>query len=61
MRDLFASRYDIVAKAEHEVPRDQLLVMLQILLADRFRLTLDRESKVQPVYKLVIAKGGSKA
>jgi hypothetical protein len=60
MRDLFASRYDIVAKAEHEVPRDQLLAMLQTLLADRFRLTLHRESKVQPVYKLVIAKGGSK-
>ncbi len=55
MRDLFAARYDIVAKAEREVPRDQLLVMLQSLLADRFRLTLHRESKVQPVYKLVVA------
>ena len=60
MRDLFASRYDIVAKAEHEVPRGQLLLMLQTLLADRFRLTLHRESKVEPVYKLEIAKGGSK-
>ena len=60
MRDLFASRYDIVAKAEHEVPRDQLLLMLQTLLADRFSLTLHRENKVQPVYKLVIAKGGPK-
>jgi bla regulator protein blaR1 len=60
MRDLFAARYDIVAKAEHEVPRDQLLTMLQTLLADRFRLMLHRENKVQPVYKLVIAKGGPK-
>ena len=60
MRDLFASRYDIVAKAEHEVPKDQLLLMLQALLADRFRLTLHRESKVQPVYKLLIAKDGPK-
>jgi uncharacterized protein (TIGR03435 family) len=60
MRDLFASRYDIVAKADREVSRDQLLLMLQTLLADRFRLTLHRESKVQPVYKLAIAKGGPK-
>jgi uncharacterized protein (TIGR03435 family) len=59
-RDLFASRYDVVAKAEHEVPKDELLLMLQTLLADRFRLTVHRESKVQTVYKLVIAKGGSK-
>jgi len=60
MLDLFAARYDIAAKAEHEVPRDQLLLMLQTLLADRFRLTLHRENKVEPVYKLVIAKGGPK-
>ena len=60
MRELFASRYDIVAKAGHEVPRDQLLVMLQTVLTDRFRLTLHRESHVHTVYKLVIAKGGPK-
>ncbi len=60
LQELLASRYDIVAKAEHEVSRDQLRTMLQTLLADRFRLALHRESKVQPVYKLVIAKGGSR-
>jgi uncharacterized protein (TIGR03435 family) len=60
MRDLFAARYDIIAKAEHEVPKDQLALMLQTLLADRFKLTLHRENKLQPVYKLVIAKGGPK-
>jgi len=60
MRDLFAARYDIIAKAGHEVPKDQLALMLQTLLADRFKLTLHRENKLQPVYKLVIAKGGLK-
>ncbi len=60
MREVLAARYDIVAKAEHEVPRDQLLSMLQALMADRFRLALHRESKTQPVYKLVVAKSGPK-
>jgi uncharacterized protein (TIGR03435 family) len=60
MRDVLAARYDIIAKAGHEVPRDQLLSMLQTLLEDRFRMSVHRGSKVQPVYKLVIAKGGPK-
>lgn len=34
--------------------------MLQTLLADRFKLKLHRESKVQPVYNLTVAKGGLK-
>ena len=48
-QDLFNARYDVVAKTGQEVARDQLLVMLQTLLADRFKLTLHREEKVQPV------------
>jgi len=50
--------YDIVAKADHAVPRDQLRLMLQSLLADRFKLALHRESKTGPVYRLAVAKGG---
>jgi len=34
--------------------------MLQILLVDRFKLTLHRETKELPVYELVIAKNGPK-
>jgi uncharacterized protein (TIGR03435 family) len=34
--------------------------MLQALLADRFKLTLRRETKEVPVYALVMAKDGSK-
>lgn len=60
LRDLLASRYDIVAKADHAASNDQLRAMLQTLLADRFKLTVHRASKVQPVYKLLIAKGGPK-
>lgn len=35
-------------------------LMLQSLLADRFKLTAHRETKILPVYDLVIAKGGVK-
>lgn len=51
-------RYDILAKAESSVPVGQLRVMLQDLLAKRFELTLHRETKMLPVYELVIAKHG---
>jgi len=52
--------YDIVAKADHEVPRAQLMLMLQTLLADRFKLTLHHESKVEPVFNLVVGTNGPK-
>jgi uncharacterized protein (TIGR03435 family) len=52
--------YDIAAKTDHPVPKDQLMLMLQTLLADRFKLTLHIESKVEPVYRLVVAKDGPK-
>jgi uncharacterized protein (TIGR03435 family) len=52
--------YDIAAKADREVPREQLMLMLRTLLADRFKLTLHRESRVEPVYKLVAAASGPK-
>jgi uncharacterized protein (TIGR03435 family) len=35
-------------------------LMLQSLLADRFKMTAHKETKVLPVYDLVIAKSGSK-
>jgi uncharacterized protein (TIGR03435 family) len=40
--------------------RDQIILMLQSLLADRFKLKVRRETKQVPVYALVIAKGGPK-
>jgi uncharacterized protein (TIGR03435 family) len=52
--------YDITARAGGAVPREQLRLMLQSLLADRFQLKIHRESKSGPVYRLVVAKGGPK-
>jgi len=55
-----ADSYDIRAKAESPVPVRQLRVMLQDLLTKRFQLTLHRETRMLPVYELVVAKGGSR-
>jgi uncharacterized protein (TIGR03435 family) len=52
--------FDIEARAEGEPARDQMLAMLQALLADRFRLKVHRESKEGNVYDLVVAKAGHK-
>jgi uncharacterized protein (TIGR03435 family) len=53
-------RYDIVAKASGPAAEDQLRLMLQALLADRFKLTLHRETKDLQAYVMVAAKGGIK-
>jgi uncharacterized protein (TIGR03435 family) len=53
-------RYTIVAKAAGAVPADQILLMLQTLLAERFRLAIHREKKEMPVYELLVAKNGPK-
>jgi len=50
--------YAIVAKSAQPVSKDQLRLMLQSLLSDRFKLTMHREAKTSPVYKLVVAKDG---
>jgi uncharacterized protein (TIGR03435 family) len=39
---------------------DRMRLMLQALLADRFKLRIRRETKEMPVYALVVAKGGPK-
>ncbi len=54
------SRFDIQAKAAATTSDDQLKLMAQTLLADRFQLKVHREMRPIPVYALVIAKGGPK-
>lgn len=39
---------------------DHIRLMLQSLLADRFKLVLRKETRTFPVYRLVVAKNGSK-
>lgn len=54
-------RYDIVAKTESaDISDDDLWLLLQPLLTDRFKLKFHLETKQLPVYSLVIAKGGPK-
>src|SRR4051812_41103780 len=60
--------YDIEAKADADVLKNlasedrahKLRLMLQTLLAERFRLTIRREVKEQPVYTLTVGKNGPK-
>jgi uncharacterized protein (TIGR03435 family) len=56
-----STRYDIAAKAAGPTPRDQLRLMLQTLLEERFHLVVHFEKKDMPVYELVLAKGGAKS
>ena len=58
--ELSSSRYDIEAKSEHPVSRDQMMRMLQALLEDRFKLVIRHETKEMKAHVLVVAKGGAK-
>jgi uncharacterized protein (TIGR03435 family) len=53
-------RYDISAKAAGPAAEDQLRLMLQALLAERWNVALHREKKDLTVYALTVAKGGIK-
>jgi bla regulator protein BlaR1 len=57
---LDSEQYDITAKASEAAGEDQLRLMLQALLAERFKLTLHRKTEDLPVYSLVVAKSGPK-
>jgi len=55
-----AEKYDIQAVVDHAVTRDQMLLMLQALLADRFKLRIRREMREVPAYALVVGKAGAR-
>jgi uncharacterized protein (TIGR03435 family) len=62
-----SARFDIDAKvagsdvdALKKLSPEQRRLILQPLLADRFKLKIHTETKQLPVYELVLAKGGSK-
>lgn len=52
--------YDIEAKLPLNSTKDDLKLMLQKLLQERFDLVVHRETRQLPVYRLVLAKGGAK-
>jgi len=51
-------RFDIIAKASGPASKMQLMLMLRVLLADRFHFTFHVETKEMPVYSLIVAKKG---
>jgi uncharacterized protein (TIGR03435 family) len=53
-------RFEINAKVPEGATKAQMRLMLQDLLAERFKLALHHETKEMQVYDLVVAKGGSK-
>jgi len=57
---MLTTPFDIVAKMPEGATKEQVPQMLQSLLADRFKLTLHRETKEHSVYALVVGKGGPK-
>jgi uncharacterized protein (TIGR03435 family) len=57
---IWQDRYEIEAKTEHRVTVEQLRMLMQGLLADRFHLAVHRDSPLKPVYELVAGKGGVK-
>jgi uncharacterized protein (TIGR03435 family) len=64
---LDTAKFDIEAKAGGDAPLlpgpevgSRLRLMVQSLLAERYKLTLHKETREEQVYELVVDKGGSK-
>jgi uncharacterized protein (TIGR03435 family) len=57
---LATERFDIQATMPPETTKEQFCVMLQNLLAERFKVTVHRETKELPMYSLIVGKSGSK-
>ena len=53
-------RFDVIAKVPEDTTADAQKLMLQSLLADRFKLVLHKDTKPLPAYALVVAKNGCK-
>jgi uncharacterized protein (TIGR03435 family) len=53
-------RFTIAAKSGGPASDDRMRLMLQTLLADRFKVTMHRESKTMAEYNLVVIKNGPK-
>ncbi len=57
---LDTDRFDIIAKAPQSTPPDTLKLMLQALLADRFKLVVHPDTKPMSVFVLSLGKGKPK-
>src|ERR1019366_5992883 len=54
---LAGQRFDIVANLPEGATKEQIPQMLKALLAERFKLAIDRASKDQAIYAMVVGKG----
>ena len=50
------TRFDVQARAATDVPNEQLRLMVQALLENRFGLVAHKEQREMPVYSLVLAR-----
>jgi uncharacterized protein (TIGR03435 family) len=57
---LNTEQFDIIAKLPDGATKEQIPIMLQNLLADRFQLKVHQETRVMPTFELTVAKGGPK-
>src|SRR5262245_56962061 len=57
---LTEARFDITATAGADSTDAEMRVMMQQLLAERFKLVLHREPRQLPVLEMTVAKGGHK-
>jgi uncharacterized protein (TIGR03435 family) len=49
-------RFDISGKAEGNASADELRLMIQNLLAERFKLVVHAEKRELPIYSLILAR-----
>jgi hypothetical protein len=59
-RAMMSEKYDIQATAERELAQRDLPGALRQLLSDRFKLTVHRETRAVPSYRLVLARPGGR-
>jgi uncharacterized protein (TIGR03435 family) len=55
-----SDRFDVSAKAESDVPEEQIMLMLRLLLEKRFQLKAHRDTRERGIYALVVATNGPK-
>jgi uncharacterized protein (TIGR03435 family) len=53
------TRFEVMAKVPADAKKEDIPLMLQNLLEDRFKLKVHRESRGSQVYVLAVGKGGS--
>jgi uncharacterized protein (TIGR03435 family) len=57
---LDSERFDMVAKVPQGATKEQVRVMMQNLLKERFHLVVHHETKELPMYAMVVGKSGPK-